>query len=184
MRSSKAPPNQKIRGKFYPTPPNLASELDKCNARWGYLGTSHDLQRMHLKLTKHGRFCKQKQLSPYQTHVELKDNSNVDNLKLSLHNLIHNLHNSKLKLDYKHHYVYIQIMYTIYTIMCTFELPPRDHIQATLSTYNIILRQQFGQLPMSVYTEKVKLLKWPHSQQLEEELHVLQHPLKRVLLPF
>ena len=40
MRSSKAPPNQKIRGKFYPTPLNLASEPDKCNARRGYLGTS------------------------------------------------------------------------------------------------------------------------------------------------
>ena len=40
MRSSKAPPNQKNRGQVYPTPPNLASEPNKCNTRWGYLGTS------------------------------------------------------------------------------------------------------------------------------------------------
>ena len=40
MRSSKAPPNQKNRGKFYSPPPNLASEPHKCNARWGFLGTS------------------------------------------------------------------------------------------------------------------------------------------------
>ena len=40
MRSSKAPPNQKNRGQVLPTPPNLASEPDKCNARRGYLGTS------------------------------------------------------------------------------------------------------------------------------------------------
>ena len=39
MRSSKAPPNQKNRGQVLPTPPNLASEPDKCNARWGFLGT-------------------------------------------------------------------------------------------------------------------------------------------------
>ena len=32
---------------------------------------------MHLKLTKHGRFCKQKQPTPYQTHDELKYNSNM-----------------------------------------------------------------------------------------------------------
>ena len=40
MRSSKAPPNQKNRGKFYPTPPNLASQHPNRNARRGYLGTS------------------------------------------------------------------------------------------------------------------------------------------------
>ena len=36
-RSSKAPPNHKIKGKFYPTPPNLTSAT---SARQGYLGTS------------------------------------------------------------------------------------------------------------------------------------------------
>ena len=40
MRSSKAPPNQKNRGQVLPTPPNLASEPHKCNARRGFLGTS------------------------------------------------------------------------------------------------------------------------------------------------
>ena len=40
MRSSKAPPNQKNRGQVLPTPPNLASTPDKCNACQGYLGTS------------------------------------------------------------------------------------------------------------------------------------------------
>ena len=40
---------------------------------------------MHLKITKHGRFCKQKQPTPYQTHVELKDNSNVSNSVKALH---------------------------------------------------------------------------------------------------
>ena len=33
---------------------------------------------MHLKLAKHGRFCKQKQPTPYQTHDELKDNSSIE----------------------------------------------------------------------------------------------------------
>ena len=32
--------------------------------------------RMHHKLTKHGRFCKQNNQLPTKTHVELKDNSN------------------------------------------------------------------------------------------------------------
>ena len=36
----------------------------------------HDLKHMHLKLAKHEKFCKQKQPTPYQTHDELKDNSN------------------------------------------------------------------------------------------------------------
>ena len=40
MRSSKAPPNQKNRGEFYPNPPNLALEHPKRNPRRGYLGTS------------------------------------------------------------------------------------------------------------------------------------------------
>jgi hypothetical protein len=33
--------------------------------------------RMHHKLTKHGRFCKQNNQLPTKTHVELKGNSNV-----------------------------------------------------------------------------------------------------------
>ena len=37
----------------------------------------HDLQHMHLKLTKHGRFCKQNNQLPTKTHDELKDNSIV-----------------------------------------------------------------------------------------------------------
>ena len=43
--------------------------------RMFFVKPPYDLQRMHLKLTKHGRFCKQKQLTPYQTHIESKDNS-------------------------------------------------------------------------------------------------------------
>ena len=35
--------------------------------------------RVKLILAPHGRFSKQKQPTPYQTHVELKDNSNVTN---------------------------------------------------------------------------------------------------------
>ena len=31
---------------------------------------------MHLKLTKHGRFCKQNNQLPTKTHDKLKDNSN------------------------------------------------------------------------------------------------------------
>ena len=30
---------------------------------------------MHPKLTKHGKFCKQNNLLPTKTHVELEDNS-------------------------------------------------------------------------------------------------------------
>ena len=41
MRSSKAPPNQKIGGKFYPTPPNLASEHPNRNARRGRIERTH-----------------------------------------------------------------------------------------------------------------------------------------------
>ena len=33
----------------------------------------HDLQDMHLKLTKHGRFCKQNNQLPTKSHDELKD---------------------------------------------------------------------------------------------------------------
>ena len=47
-----------------------------------FVQTSTRLQRMHLKLTKHGRFCKHKQPTPYQTHVELKDNSIVWTLSM------------------------------------------------------------------------------------------------------
>jgi hypothetical protein len=38
--------------------------------------------RMHQKLTKHGRFCKQNNQLPTKSHDELKDNSNIaDNLE-------------------------------------------------------------------------------------------------------
>jgi hypothetical protein len=37
--------------------------------------TSTPPPRMHQKLTKHGRFCKQNNQLPTKTHVELKDNS-------------------------------------------------------------------------------------------------------------
>jgi hypothetical protein len=40
-----------------------------------YLQTSTLPPRMHHKLTKHGRFCKQNNHLPTKTHVELKDNS-------------------------------------------------------------------------------------------------------------
>jgi hypothetical protein len=33
--------------------------------------------RMHQKLTKHGRFCKQNNQPPTKSHVELKNNSIV-----------------------------------------------------------------------------------------------------------
>ena len=36
----------------------------------------HDLQHMHLMLTKHGRFCKQNNQLLIKRHDELKDNSN------------------------------------------------------------------------------------------------------------
>jgi hypothetical protein len=44
--------------------------------RMFYLQTSTLPPRMHHKLTKHGRFCKQNNQLPTKTHVELKDNSN------------------------------------------------------------------------------------------------------------
>jgi hypothetical protein len=42
-----------------------------------YLQTSTLPPRMHHKLTKHGRFCKQNNQLPTKTHVELKENSIV-----------------------------------------------------------------------------------------------------------
>ena len=36
--------------------------------------------KMHQKLTKHGRFCKQKNQLPTKSHDELEDNSNMDGL--------------------------------------------------------------------------------------------------------
>jgi hypothetical protein len=42
-----------------------------------YLQTSTLPPRMHHKLTKHGRFCKENNQLPTKTHVELKDNSIV-----------------------------------------------------------------------------------------------------------
>ena len=39
--------------------------------------TSTQPPNMHLKLTKHGRFCKQNNQLPTKSHDELKDNSNV-----------------------------------------------------------------------------------------------------------
>jgi hypothetical protein len=40
-----------------------------------YVQTSTLPPRMHQKLTKHGKFCKQNNQLPTKTHVELKDNS-------------------------------------------------------------------------------------------------------------
>jgi hypothetical protein len=40
-----------------------------------FVQTSTLPPRMHHKLTKHGRFCKQNNQLPTKTHVELKDNS-------------------------------------------------------------------------------------------------------------
>ena len=56
--------------------------LNEFDPQWTDLECSlfkppHDLQRMHLKVTKHGRFCKQKNQLPTKTHDELKDNSNI-----------------------------------------------------------------------------------------------------------
>ena len=44
----------------------------------------HDLQHMHLKLTKHGKFCKQNNQLPTKSH-ELKDNSNDLAMSPDLH---------------------------------------------------------------------------------------------------
>jgi hypothetical protein len=43
--------------------------------RMFYVQTSTLPPRMHQKLTKHGRFCKQNNQLPTKTHVELKDDS-------------------------------------------------------------------------------------------------------------
>jgi hypothetical protein len=43
--------------------------------RMFYIQTSTSPPRMHHKLTKHGKFCKQNNQLPTKTHVELKDNS-------------------------------------------------------------------------------------------------------------
>ena len=40
MRSSKAPPKQKNRGRFYPTPATPSRTWPPSHARWGFLGTS------------------------------------------------------------------------------------------------------------------------------------------------
>ena len=40
-----------------------------------FVHTSRLPPRMHQKLTKHGRFYKQKNQLPTKSHVELKDNS-------------------------------------------------------------------------------------------------------------
>jgi hypothetical protein len=42
-----------------------------------FVQTSTLPPRTHQKLTKHGRFCKQNNQLPNQSHVELEDNSNV-----------------------------------------------------------------------------------------------------------
>jgi hypothetical protein len=42
-----------------------------------FVQTSTLPPRMHQKLTKHGRFCKQNNQLPIKSHVEIKDNSNV-----------------------------------------------------------------------------------------------------------
>jgi hypothetical protein len=52
-----------------------------------YLQTSTLPPRMHHKLTKHGRFCKQNNQLPTETHVELKDNSNINHLIFEVNNM-------------------------------------------------------------------------------------------------
>ena len=43
---------------------------------------------MHLKFTKHGRFCKQNNQLPCKSHDELEDDTNIsNNLKIACHNL-------------------------------------------------------------------------------------------------
>jgi ribosomal protein S30 len=42
-----------------------------------YVKTSTLPPRMHQKLTKHGKICKQNNQLPTKSHVELKDNSNI-----------------------------------------------------------------------------------------------------------
>jgi hypothetical protein len=57
--------------------------------RMFYVQTSTLPPRMHHKLTKHGRFCKQNNQLPTKTHVELKDNSIVQNEIAHLHECMH-----------------------------------------------------------------------------------------------
>jgi hypothetical protein len=45
--------------------------------RMFFVQTSTLPPRMHHKFTKHGRFCKRNNQLPTKTHIELKDNSNV-----------------------------------------------------------------------------------------------------------
>ena len=45
--------------------------------RMFFVQTSTWPPNMHLKLTKHGRFCKHNNQLPTKSHVELEDNSNV-----------------------------------------------------------------------------------------------------------
>jgi len=40
--------------------------------------TSTPLPRMHQKLTKHGKFCKQNNQLPTRSHDELEDNSVIE----------------------------------------------------------------------------------------------------------
>jgi hypothetical protein len=45
-----------------------------------FVQTSTLPPRMHQKLTKHGKFCKQNNQLPTKSHDELKDDSNMDGL--------------------------------------------------------------------------------------------------------
>ena len=47
---------------------------------------------MHLKLTKHGRFCKQNNQLPTKSHDELKDNSIIRALDLDENIVIRSHH--------------------------------------------------------------------------------------------
>ena len=47
--------------------------------RMFFVQTSTPPTKMHLKLNKHGRFCKQNNQLPTRIHDELKDNSNKVN---------------------------------------------------------------------------------------------------------
>jgi len=46
--------------------------------RMFFMQTATPPPRMHQKLTKHGKFCKQNNQLPTKTRVELKDNSNIN----------------------------------------------------------------------------------------------------------
>ena len=54
--------------------------------RMFYLQTSTLPPRMHHKLTKHERFCKQNNQLPTKSNVELKDNSNIHTFNTGLQN--------------------------------------------------------------------------------------------------